>query len=62
MVVVMVTQWLQMLFQFIDITNITLEQNISLQVGLISLDQDNVLILGLRSGKLIVKKQEAGWK
>ena len=44
MVLVEVILWRQKSFQFKDIMNTTLELNISLQVGLISLDQEYALI------------------
>ena len=44
MVLVEVILWRQKSFQFKDIMNTPLELNISLQVGLISLDQEYALI------------------
>ena len=44
MVLAQVILWRQKSFQFKDIMNTTLELNISLQVGLISLDQEYALI------------------
>ena len=44
MVIAGVILWRQKSFQFKDIMNTTLELNISLQVGLISLDQEYALI------------------